>query len=462
MATTNRCLRGLLRPSSMAAAPSRLQQPPAAPFSSTPGRAAGEFARTTDGFRKRKSMQQRNPPPPPLTGTKPKPGERKAFRKRIQLENSSALPVQGLGELGPETLAADDSSGRLFALPERATELLGLLEAFKPTQTWAFFQRPHVLVRAETVQLIKGLEESKANKEAFKCVLTGERLSGKSTALLQAMTHALLNGWVVINIPEGQDLTNGNTEYSPIEKTEPLQFAQPVYCLKLLQTIHKVNRAVLQALPCERNWSHLASSLGSGASLADLALSAREAELAWPTLEALWTELTLPGRPPVLFGLDGLSHINRVSQYRDPSFRPVHAHDLALVRLFLDALTGRRPLPNGGAVVAATSRNNAHRLPSQELVLAQLEAGQAGAPVPTPNPYERRYDERVYDALKNCRVLRLGRLAAHEARALMEYWGASGLLQDVVDSRLLAEKWALGGHGNIGEMERASLMAMRM
>jgi small subunit ribosomal protein S29 len=134
---------------------------------------------------------------------KPAPGERKAFRKRIQLSNNSALPVAGLDALEAQTMARAESSGRMFAVPDEVVDQLRALEAFKSTQTWNLFRKPHVLVRKETVELMGRLEASLEKKEAFKCVLTGSRLSGKSLMLLQAMSYALLNEWVVIHIPEG-------------------------------------------------------------------------------------------------------------------------------------------------------------------------------------------------------------------------------------------------------------------
>ncbi|KAH8737553.1 mitochondrial ribosomal death-associated protein 3-domain-containing protein [Ilyonectria robusta] len=392
---------------------------------------------------------------------KPNPGERKAFRKRIQLSNNSALPVEGLGALEAGNMALDENAGKVFSIPDHVVDQLRALEAFKTTQSWNLFRRPHVLLRKETVELMKKLEGSVEKKEALKCVLTGSKLSGKSMTMLQAMAYALLNNWVVFHVPEGQDLTNGNTEYSPIPDTEPMQFAQPVYCLKMIQNLYRANRAVLEKLQLQKDWSRF-TNLKQGATLADLALSAKEAEYAWPTLLALWTELTLPGRPPILFALDGLAHINKISEYRDPSFNEVHAHELSLVRTFVDALSGKTPLPNGGAIIGVTSENNSHHHPSQELVLSQLEAGQAGQRVPRPNPYERKYDERVYEALKNSWVLRVDGVSKDEARSLMEYWGASGLVRNVLNSRTVSEKWTVGGHGIVGEMERATLLQMRM
>ncbi|KAL6356509.1 hypothetical protein LRP88_10110 [Fusarium phalaenopsidis] len=421
-------LRCLVRPAAIPRAP-RIQPILAAPFSTT---AAVQAAAAPPPIKSRRDLPQKvkkayKKKANIVPVRKPNPGERKAFRKRIQLSNNSALPVEGLDSLDQKNMTLDESAGKVFAIPDNVVDHLRALEAFKTTQSWNLFRRPHVLLRKETVELMKRLEASAEKKEALKC----------------------------------QDLTNGNTEYSPIPDTEPMQFAQPVYCLKMIQSIYRANRTALEKLQLEKDWSKF-TNLKQGATLADLALSAKEAEYAWPTLLALWTELTLPGRPPVLFALDGLSHINKISDYRDPSFNEVHSHELALVRLFVDALSGKAPLPNGGAVIGVTSANNAHRHPSQELVLSQLEAGQAGREVPKPNPYERGYDERVYDALRHSWVLRLEGITKDEARSLMEYWGASGLFRNVLNSRTISEKWTVGGHGIVGEMERAALMQMRL
>lgn len=141
-----------------------------------------------------------------VTGKKPAPGERKAFRKRIQLSNNNALPVAGLDELAPGTMATSESRGRVFALPDQLVDQLRALEAFKPTQSWNLFRRPHFLIREETVDLTAKMNDCKEKKDTLRCVLTGSRLSGKSLIQMQALSHALLNDWLVIHIPEGKRL----------------------------------------------------------------------------------------------------------------------------------------------------------------------------------------------------------------------------------------------------------------
>ena len=111
--------------------------------------------------------------------------------------------MEGLDALDPKTMALDESAGKIFSIPDHVVDQLRALEAFKTTQSWNLFRRPHVLLRKEAVELMKRLEASVEKKEAVKCVLTGSKLSGKSLATLQAMSYALLNNWVVIHIPEG-------------------------------------------------------------------------------------------------------------------------------------------------------------------------------------------------------------------------------------------------------------------
>lgn len=173
---------------------------------------------------------------------KPNPGERKAFRKRIQLSNNSALPVEGLGALEAGNMALEENAGKVFSIPDHVVDQLRALEAFKTTQSWNLFRRPHVLLRKETVELMKKLEGSVEKKEALKCVLTGSKLSGKSMTMLQAMAYALLNNWVVFHVPEGTGapkpptsliLTLNQARTSPTEIPSTLPFLIPSPCSSL-------------------------------------------------------------------------------------------------------------------------------------------------------------------------------------------------------------------------------------
>lgn len=136
-------------------------------------------------------------------GRTPLPGERKAYRKRITLSNDNAIPVPWLTDLGPADLSDPKNTAKVLALPEELQDQLRASEAFKPTQCWGMFRKPAVLVRKETADLANRMQNSVDNKQTLRLVVTGDKVTGKSMMLLQAMTHAFLNDWVVIHLPEG-------------------------------------------------------------------------------------------------------------------------------------------------------------------------------------------------------------------------------------------------------------------
>ena len=128
-------------------------------------------------------------------------GERKALRKRVVLSNNNALEVTGLRDVKPEDFMDEKSRGQVLGIPGEVVDQLRAVEAFKVTQGWGIYRRPAMLIREETLEYAKMMEG--IGKETVRRVIVGERGSGKTTMLLQAMTMAFMKGWVVINIPEG-------------------------------------------------------------------------------------------------------------------------------------------------------------------------------------------------------------------------------------------------------------------
>ncbi|KAH7401999.1 mitochondrial ribosomal death-associated protein 3-domain-containing protein [Phaeosphaeria sp. MPI-PUGE-AT-0046c] len=398
------------------------------------------------------------------TGKRPAPGERKALRKRIVLSNNNALEVSSLKDLSKDNVLNEQNEGQVMGLPADTVDALRAMDAFKPTQGWSLFRRPAVLMRKEAVQLAKLFKEAEDSKKTFRRVLSGERMSGKTTLVLQALSMGHLREWFVINLPEAQEIVNAHSEYAPLAGSEPTQYTQDAYMANLLQQIQIANTVFLSKTKLTTKPS-LPVPLAANATLKELvALGHANPEASWPVFMALWNELAQPGRPPILLAVDGLSHIMRNSAYLSAEVKPIHAHDLSLVRHFVDHLSGQKQLPNGGVVIGATSQSNAPTSPALDFCIEVAEVRQKTAEnLPQWNAY-KSVDARVMDVLKGLRidnkdldVLKVGGLTKDEARSIMEYYAESGLLRHQVNEGFVSEKWSLAGMGNIGELERTSV-----
>ncbi|KAH6671358.1 mitochondrial ribosomal death-associated protein 3-domain-containing protein [Halenospora varia] len=426
--------------------------------------------------------------PKEKTGKPPAPGERKAVRKRIVLSNTNAIEVAEMEDLTKEMIDSglrrakkpmvhgeQPLEGMVEApVPERTEEerrmvgkVVGLqgetvdglraVEAFKTTQGWGLFRRPGLLLREESVKLTKDMVAAAKEKESMRLVLDGPKQTGKSMMLLQSMANAFVKGWVVINIPEAQEVCNAINDYAAIPGTAPTLWAQPTYTANWLNQIGKANAKILSRIQIKGKYN-LPIVIPPKTDLARLCeLGTRDPDAAWQVFQVLWSELNQEGERPLLLAMDGLNYTMRESEYRDQENKKIHSHDLAIVQFFLDHLSGSKKLANGGAIIAATSRSHSPISISMELALKQQLEKQTAQKITQRDPFERKYDERVEKALSNVPAVKLGGLSKAEARGLMEYWAESGVLRQRVDEQTVAEKWALAGNGIIGEIQRGAL-----
>ena len=164
--------------------------------------------------------KKKKKPQPVDRSRKPEVGERKALRKRIVLSNTNALEVEGLKDISAETITDESLQGQVLGIPGPVVDQLRAVEAFKVAQGWPLFRRPAMLMRKDTLDMAKEIEtiSSGIRGKTIRRVFVGERGSGKTVMLLQAMTMAFLKGWVVINIPEGTH----NTSPTKIPLKSPL------------------------------------------------------------------------------------------------------------------------------------------------------------------------------------------------------------------------------------------------
>lgn len=400
----------------------------------------------------------------------PAPGERKTARTRIVLSNTNAMDVQGLEALTKVNMLSTEKTGQMLSLDGTVIDQLRAVKAFKTTQNWNMFRRPATLMRQESIELGNDFEVIKNNPETIQRIVTGDKNSGKSVHLLQAMSMAFMNNWIVINVPEAQDYTINHSSYAPVPGGEDEQlYVQPHLTSDMLARVVSANRAVLKQLPLAED--HTASKLPTSKkmTLADLAtLGADEPSLAWSSWQALWKELNSTSRgktvvPPVLLAVDSVDHWFDMTKYRSSDFKFIHAHQFLFIRQFVQLLfhTPTPGLANGGMILAATSGSNSPLAPSFHILLRQLEARAKGLQMtdpdfPLPKPYQK-VEQRVLDLFhggENTQVQELSGLTRLEAKGLLEYYARSGILKDTLTDIKISEKWTLSGGGIVGELTK--------
>ncbi|KAF2159043.1 hypothetical protein M409DRAFT_30462 [Zasmidium cellare ATCC 36951] len=401
----------------------------------------------------------------------PAVGERKALRKRVVLSNTNALEVPGLQDLSKQNLSSrtlQALEGTVVGFNNTTVDKLRALEAFKPTQGWNLFRRPASLVRKDTTHILGDIEWVKAGQESrtVRKVLYGERGSGKSVLLLQALAMASLKGWVVVHIPEAMDLTIAHTSYQPVSTPDgKTRYVQPHFTAKILENVLNANRPLLEKLRLSGKHK-IPVQIQPDATLARLAeIGAKDPDRAWPVWQALWKELTTPSqqgeglsRPPIMFTLDAIDHIMRISAYLNAEAEPIHAHDLLLPGHFIELLSGREPLSNGGIILGAVSESNRAASHTLDHAVSRNAAIQNEQEPPAWDPYVK-YDKNVQEAMQGVGVQRLQGLSKEEARGIMEYYAHSGMLRNAVTDGLVSERWTLAGGGIIGQIEKGTVKA---
>jgi small subunit ribosomal protein S29 len=283
-------------------------------------------------------------------------------------------------------------------------------------------------------------------------------------------------------------MTNALTDYGPIPGTNPTQYFQKTYAAKLLEQIAAANKTVLEKQFVTQSHPNITIPLQKQITLHRLAvLGFRDAETAWPVFQALWKELTAPKaqgdqaaptRPKILLAMDNVGHALKPSSYvgPPPNMEPIHGLDLAFIHFFMTQLSSATKTPNLGLVLAATSGSDRTAMtpgidfalqcglanyvgslaPEQRAALPAPESrGHAALPTTAPgwNPYVK-IDARMLAALQDVPVRPVGGLSKDEARAVLDYYAASGVFAREVSEAVVGERWTLAGGGIVGELER--------
>ncbi|KIV78307.1 hypothetical protein PV11_10036 [Exophiala sideris] len=430
-------------------------------------RGSGPKHRESQSSRLKKKTRER-PKLPPV-------GERRAQRRRIVLSNTNALEVDGMENWSKENLIDSELTGKMMGLNGDLLDQLRDAKAFQRTQNWSLFRRPATLIRNETIAIGQDLEQVNQAHEGktIKHLVVGEKASGKSILVLQAMCMAYMNDWIVLNVPDAQEFVNNTSSYTPLKQSDGTQSAgeqlyiQPHLTQQLLTRAVYSNTSVLESLKLNHEIPQ-SFALKKKATLKDLAqLGADDHNLAWPVWKAFWRELTESGtnpRPRILFAADNIDHWMGPSKYRNAEHEIIHAQQLTLVRHFTNLMFSKQtstPFTNGGMIIFSTTGSNTPAHPTFNVLVRQMRARAQGIsatsadfPLPTPYSYPDAHILELAAGSQNVKLTDVNGLSVPESKAYLEYFVRSGLLQADITAGKVAELRSLSGGGVVGELAK--------
>lgn len=362
-----------------------------------------------------------------------------AFAAKVGSSRASAklTPDATKVDLSPitPTIFTKDHVGTVFETPANVVAQLYSLDVLERQSGYQYFSQIATVLRHPSVELAELLEQDGSSRDR-RILLDGAPGSGKSIAMLQAITFALQKKWVVISIPRAEALIDSTYPYVFDDKRG--SWRQDTYMAGLLRRIADANKSILQLQNTSKSFSFDRHSVPEKATLHKmLEIGAQDPAVAHDVFDAFLNEMNIEGRPALLITLDNLSVATLPTRYRDPEFRSVHPFDLEIVKTFVALLSGTKLLTNGAVITNTSSRPSV--IPRSLNIALKSEEK---------SPYET-IDERIAGSLTDVRVIKVDEYNQNEARSIIKHYASAGLIRghtaaDISDS-LVKQRTLMAG-----------------
>ncbi|EGG06776.1 uncharacterized protein MELLADRAFT_106244 [Melampsora larici-populina 98AG31] len=238
-----------------------------------------------------------------------------------------------------------------FSLPD------SIAVDWKPTPT------PTTTMRKASVEMISKLNNSISHKEGDPSVLTltGPPGSGKSTVMLQAVSHAVQQNWIVLYIPDVKSLVNGQYAYEYCPKNQI--YHQNTLSVSILNTLKSSN---LGGINLDQEYKlygmkdekliESTEPIQVGLPITNLIqIGIHQPHLAPKVLEIVLDVLAHQTLRPMLLALDGVQNLLKPSGYKDGSFQDIDSFVLNVPRALLRFARGSIRLKKGLTLLSASS-----------------------------------------------------------------------------------------------------------
>lgn len=334
---------------------------------------------------------------------------------------------------------------------------------------------PFTLKRTVTTELTKKLfgpsgspaaaDGTMASIMPSRVIIDGDRGVGKTFLLVQMISLALQQGFVVVAVPRCSTMVDGTTTYRPHQlKSGQTVYVQDQYTKNILAATVAACSAPLKQTQVSREYTFASHSVTapvrvrSGATLESLAqVGIRDETTSFEVLRTLLAELNAPGRPPFMLAIDQFNalcgysdyFVEKISQKEGaklgkPVYVRVHGFDMALGSLVEEYLQNN--LTNGIVLGAISQTAGRER--------KKIKNTQRALGITRPLYNSDVSDSRSAAILGNGTVepMSVDSYTRKEAEVLINYYATTGLMNSnfemPLSSEFLCEKHILsGGNG---------------
>ncbi|KAG9327104.1 hypothetical protein KVV02_008734 [Mortierella alpina] len=339
-------------------------------------------------------------------------------------------------EFLPST-ATKEHVGQVLGLPTNV--LPALSQTSYPTlvsEQFDLIKPAALVVRDATVSFLNTIDKAMQTSSAdTRIVLTGDSGAGKSTMLLQTVSHCLSSGWVVIYIPKASTWMNSSYAYNKVPNTTT--FVQPSLASALASQINSVNKDALSKIVTLEKAKVGRHEVEKGTTLsALLQMGIKDQLAAQDVLEVFMNEMGAQKNIPTLIAVDEINSFYRPTQYLSQDGKELDPDHLKLPKLFLNYISGKSSLDHG-AVIGATS---------DSLLINKSEILEVALGVKEVSPY-KSLSQTIAPWTQGLTKFEVPNYTRQEAKGVFDYYKKGNVFYDAPSEALFLNKF-ITSNGN--------------
>lgn len=350
--------------------------------------------------------------------------------------------------------------GKSFKFPKQTKQALEIFSTPSSiAASWKPMPEPVTILRHASVEFIERLRETSVDSQGKKpsvLTLIGEAGTGKSTILIQGLSHAIQSRWIVLYTSDAKRLTDGQYSYEYCPRTQT--YHQNSLSSEILKQLSAANNldglaitkpTKLFGTKDDRTIDFEEEVLSGTPLLKFLQIGIQQVHLAPHVLDIALEELANQSTRPVLIAIDGAQNLFKPSDYVDGSFRQIDSFALSVPRLLLSFARGTKKLSKGVTILSSSSLHAPSKSLAWDTIINKGEPSIIGRGI---WPGWKHYEDLI-KPIQSFETLKVENLDRLEAIGVAQSLELSRLVLAPLDDRVFLRHFVCSS-GNVREFTR--------